>query len=85
MTPTEVYGQKDVKKPRLYVFKNMKEMIFELESCNWDNEDKDNHLLDCLKYIVNDNPAKTWTSDERRRRDSEDARRRQQMNQVTGY
>lgn len=84
LTPREVYGDKKIKKPRLYVFKNLKETIFEFESCNWENE-KDNHMLDALKYIVNDNPVRTWTNDERAEAERQDRLRRQQMNPLTGY
>lgn len=84
LTPKEVYGQKEVKKPRMYVFKNCKELIYEFETCNWENE-KNNHMLDCLKYIINDNPVRTWTKDERAEAEREDRERRQQMNSRTGY
>ena len=85
LTPTEMYGDKGNMKPRLFIFKNCKETIFEFETCNWGNEDKDNHLLDGLKYIMNDNPVRTWSADEVRLRDREDRDRRRSMNAVTGY
>lgn len=85
LTPKEVYGDITNKKPRLFVFKNCKETIFEFETCNWENEDKDNHLLDGLKYIMNDSPSKTSTFREKYERDMEDRKRRESMNKVTGY
>ncbi len=84
LTPHEVYGQKDVLKPRLFVFKTCKETIFEFETCNWENE-KDNHMLDCCKYIINDNPVRTWTEQEKRDAERKDRDKRRQMNVVTGY
>jgi hypothetical protein len=85
LTPRPVYGDAKNLKPRLFVFKTCKETIFEFETCNWENEDKDNHLLDGLKYIVNDNPVRTWTDEEIQARNREDRERRQAMNAVTGY
>ena len=85
LTPKPVFGDKENLKPSLFVFKTCKETIFEFETCNWENEDKDNHLLDCLKYIINDNPARTWTQKEHFDNEREDMRKRQQMNTVTGY
>ncbi len=85
LTPAEVYGDKKNLKPRLYVFKNCKETIFEFESCNWENEDKDNHLLDCLKYIINDNPVRTFTRQEVRDRERENYDKMKSRNALTGY
>lgn len=83
-TPQEVYGQKDVKKPRLFVFKTLKETIHELESCSWENE-KDNHMLDNLKYIINDNPVRTWTEQQKKEAERDERRRSMSRNPVTGY
>jgi hypothetical protein len=85
LTPSEVYGDKEVKKPRMFVFRNCKETIFEFETCNWENEDKDNHLLDGLKYIINDNPVRTMGKDDRRIMEQEDRKKRESMHEVTGY
>jgi len=84
LTPTEVYGDKTIKKPRLYVFKSCKETINEFETCNWENE-KDNHMLDCCKYIINDNPVRTWSKQERVDAAKADEEKRRSMNSVTGY
>ncbi|HEY6020118.1 MAG TPA: terminase family protein [Candidatus Paceibacterota bacterium] len=84
MTPQDVYGQKDVKKPRFFVFKSCKETIYEFESCNWENE-KDNHMLDCVKYIINDNPVRTWTDQMKDEADREYRQRLASMNPSTGY
>ncbi len=84
LTPHEVYGQKNVKKPRMFVFRNCKETIFEFESCNWENE-KDNHMLDCLKYIMNDNPIKTFSVQDRRDIQRQYNEKRAAMNIRTGY
>lgn len=84
LTPREVYGQKDLKKPRLFVFKNCKETIYEFETCNWENEE-DNHMLDCCKYIINDNPVRTWSQQEKIDAERRDSERRREMNTVTGY
>jgi hypothetical protein len=83
LTPKPVYGT-DVKKPRLFVFKTLKETIFEFESCNWENE-KNNHMLDNLKYIINDNPVKTLSALDIQKQVEEDRRRRASMNSITGY
>jgi hypothetical protein len=84
LTPQEVYGQKDVKKPKLVIFKTCKEMIFEFESCNWENE-KDNHLLDGLKYIYNDRPMKTFNKEERAEVKKRYDAKLASMNPRTGY
>lgn len=84
LTPNEVYGQKDIKKPRMFVFKTLKETIYEFESCNWENE-KDNHMLDCCKYIINENPVKTWTEQQKRDIDRERKEDLSRRNALTGY
>jgi len=84
MTPTPSYGDKNVLKPRFFIFKSCKETIFELESCNWENE-KDNHMLDCVKYIINDSPVRTWSEQEKIDANRVDRTRRDSMNKTTGY
>lgn len=84
LSPQPVYGDEKNLRPKLLVFKNLKETIFEFESCNWENE-KDNHMLDCLKYIVNDNPVKTWTIKERVELEKRERERSQSRHVVTGY
>jgi hypothetical protein len=84
LTPKEVYGNKDLKKPNLFVFKTCKEMIFEFESCNWENE-KDNHLLDGLKYIMNDCPMKSFTARDKADVKKQYEQKRNSMNVRTGY
>lgn len=84
MTPAEVYGDKTKKKPRLFVFKTCKEMLYELETCNWENE-KDNHMLDCMKYIINDNPVRTWSEQQKIDADRDRKKQLESMNPVTGY
>jgi hypothetical protein len=84
LTPREVYGDKKNLKPRLFVFKNLKETIYEFESCNWELE-KDNHMLDNLKYIINDNPVRTFTEKEKQKMDETDRAKMTSMNPRTGY
>lgn len=84
LTPQEVYGQKNVKKPKMVVFKNCKETIYEFESCNWENE-KDNHMLDNLKYIVNDRPVRTFSFEDRRDIQNRHEQKLAAMNIRTGY
>jgi hypothetical protein len=84
LTPTATYGDKDKKAPKLFVFKTLKETIFELESCNWENE-QNNHMLDCLKYIINDSPQRAFTEEEREKTEREYRRRQDSMNSTTGY
>jgi hypothetical protein len=78
-----VYGS-DVKKPRLYVFKNCKETIHEFESCSWENE-KDNHMLDNLKYVINDSPVRTWKREEIEDIQREEREALRDINIRTGY
>ena len=84
LTPQEVYGNPELKKPKLMIFKTCKEMIFEFESCNWENE-KDNHLLDDLKYIYNDRPMKTFSREERAEVKKRYDAKLASMNPRTGY
>ena len=84
LTPKAVYGSETVKKPRLLIFNTCKETIQEFESCNWENE-KDNHMLDNIKYIINDNPIRTWRDEERQAALREENEYLRGMNPVTGY
>jgi hypothetical protein len=81
LTPKPVYGEEDLKKPRLFVFNTCKETIHEFLTCDWDNE-KDNHMLDNLKYIVNDSPIVTFMDKDEE--EDEDALLKC-MNPLTGY
>jgi Terminase large subunit, T4likevirus-type, N-terminal len=83
LTPKPVYGS-DIKKPHLFVFKNCKEAIHEFESCSWENE-KENHMLDCLKYCVNDNPVRTWKTEEVEEIRREEQEELRAINPRTGY
>ena len=85
LTPQPVYGDKDKKVPKLLVFNTCKETIFEFETCNWENESKDNHLLDDLKYIINDNPTASLTEDEVKDIERRNRDRIASMNATTGY
>ena len=85
LTPQPVYGDEKNLKPKMFVFKHLKETIMEFESCNWENENKDNHMLDNLKYIVNDNPMRTWKEEEIHELQEEERERQREMNPITGY
>jgi hypothetical protein len=83
LTPQQVYGT-DTKKSRLLVFNNCKETINEFESCSWETE-KDNHMLDNLKYIINDNPIRTWKREEIEENQREEEEFLRSVNPMTGY
>tara|TARA_Y100000310_G_C20700503_1_gene829338 strand:- start:5786 stop:7162 length:1377 start_codon:yes stop_codon:yes gene_type:complete len=53
LTPQPVYGNDKLIRPQLFVFNTCEETIHEFMTCDWGNE-KDNHMLDNYKYIVND-------------------------------
>lgn len=84
LTPKAVYGDEENRKPRLVIFNTCTETINEFESCNWENE-KDNHMLDNIKYIINDNPVRTWRDDERQAALREEDEFLRAMHPITGY
>jgi hypothetical protein len=87
LTPKPVYGHPDVKKPSLFVFSTLKETINEFETLTFEDEKagKGGHCLDGLKYIVNDNPVRSWRDEERREAEREEREYTAAMNPVTGY
>jgi len=84
LTPRTVYGDDSNRKPRFLIFNSCTETINEFESCNWENE-KDNHMLDNIKYIINDNPIRTWRDDERLSAEREETEFMRAMHPITGY
>lgn len=66
LTPRPVWNDEKVLKPRLFVFKNCKQTISEFETYTWEMEEKGEggHMMDDLKYIINDNPVRTFTKEE---------------------
>jgi len=85
LTPKSTYGEVQNLTPRLFVFNHCKETIHEFMTCDWDNE-KDNHMLDNLKYIVNDNPVRTYTQDELEKEKQDEVELLQDMGRSkTGY
>jgi hypothetical protein len=65
LKPRPVYNDPDTKVPRLFIFSHMKNTIDNFEDCTWENEKEGkHHHLDCLKYIINDNPIRAITREE---------------------
>ena len=65
MMAQPVFGEKEILKPKLFVFNSCKKTIEEFESYTWENEKTGKaHLMDCLKYICNDNPQRATTEQE---------------------
>lgn len=86
LTPQPAYGDKTKMIPRLFVFNTLKQTIMEFETYTWEDE-KDGrcHMMDTLKYFINDNPISTF-----KEQDLQDIKREEEetiksMNMVTGY
>ena len=86
LTPQPIYGEPENLKPKLFVFNTLKETIHEFETTTWENEKKGEcHMLDCLKYILNDNPIRNWNEKEIRAMETDEEIFLQSMNPLTGY
>jgi hypothetical protein len=84
LVPRPVYGQEGVKKPRLHVFNTCRHFIQEMETLTWEDEKK-NHLNDCLRYIFNDNPSRTFSQEEVEEIKYEEESNLRERSIMTGY
>jgi len=84
LVPRPVFGKEDVKRPRFHVFKNCKNFIREIETLTWEDE-KNDHLLDTLKYIINDNPSRTFSQEEVEEIHYQEVEDLRERNIMTGY
>jgi hypothetical protein len=65
LKPRPVFNDPNVMKPRLFVFEGLKNTIEQFQDCTWENEGSGAfHHLDCLKYIINDNPNRAEREEE---------------------
>ena len=86
LLPRPTFADPTIKRPKLFVFRTCKKTIEEFEDYTWENEKEGkHHLMDDLKYIVNDNPGRAIREEEyeaERQREEELLRAR---NKETGY
>lgn len=86
LKPRPVFNEPENMKPRLFVFSNMKHMINDFEDCTWENEKEGkHHHLDCLKYIINDNPIRAVREEEYAESDRLEREYIDSMGSRTGY
>ena len=86
LKPKPVFGDPNVLRPGLFVFNTCRRTIEEFEDYTWENEKAGkHHLMDDLKYIVNDNPARATTPEEEAMDTQEDREILDRMNRRTGY
>lgn len=86
LTPRATFGDEENLKPKLFVFSDCKKTIEEFEGYTWENEKSGKaHLMDCLKYIVNDNPSRALREEEEQESKAEEEQYLRGMNKVTGY
>jgi len=86
LTPKPVFGDEENKKPKLLIFKDCKKTIEEFEGYTWENEKSGKaHLMDCLKYIANDNPQRALKEEEEEEAKRRESERMGKMNPRTGY
>ena len=86
LTPQPAYGDKEKKIPRLFVFNTLKQTIMEFETYTWEDE-KDGrcHMMDTLKYCINDNPIKTFKEQDLQEIKREEEEMIRSMDSITGY
>ncbi len=86
LTPKPVFGEEDNLKPKLFVFNTCKKTIEEFENYTWENEKTGkSHIMDCIKYIANDNPVRALREEELEKMKQEEEERFKDRNARTGY